>query len=113
MPLPEPEIIAGPVRPEAAIAFWAWKIPMPYSEAAKLAGAARDRAFYVAGLEESALVKKVYDGIGEALKNGETLPDFKKRQSVYLKIYSICNYRKGILIVGVKKDAALDGSSSF
>jgi hypothetical protein len=33
-------------------------------------------------------------------------------ESVYLKIYSICDCRKGFPIVGVKKDTAPDGSSA-
>lgn len=77
--LPSFEILATPVQPEAAIAFWQWRAAMPYDEVKKLSAGARERAFYVAGLTEYDKVQKVKDALGEALKNGETLADFKKR----------------------------------
>lgn len=77
--LPAPEILAAPVQPEAAIAFWASRSAMTAAEMKGLAEDARKRAFYVTGLAERDAVQTVKDAIGEALKNGETLADFKER----------------------------------
>ncbi|MDR2055655.1 MAG: phage head morphogenesis protein [Desulfovibrio sp.] len=76
--LPEPEIIAAPVRPEAAIAFWAWKAAMPYDEVKKLEGGARERAFYVTALAEHDAAQAVKDALKKALEEGTTLEDFKR-----------------------------------
>jgi hypothetical protein len=76
--LPEPEIIAAPVQPEAAIAFWAWKAAMPYDEAKKLEGGARDRAFYVTALAEHDAVQAVKDALGKHLEDGGTLKTFQE-----------------------------------
>lgn len=79
MPLAEPEIIAEPVNPEAAIKFWQDRAKLTWDEAKGLAEGARQRAFYVTGLAEQSLVKLVSDSIKAALENGETLEDFKER----------------------------------
>ena len=79
MPLPEPEILAKPVQPEAAIAFWQARAKLTSAQAKALGEGARSRAFYVTGLAEMDMVNLVHDGIAEALENGETLADFKKR----------------------------------
>jgi SPP1 gp7 family putative phage head morphogenesis protein len=76
--LPEPEIIAASVQPEAAIAFWAWKDAMPYDAVKKLEGGARDRAFYVTALAEHDAAQAIKDALGKALKEGKTFEEFKK-----------------------------------
>ena len=77
--LPDPEIVAAPVQPEAAIAFWAWKTGLPYEEVKKLADGARERAFFVTALAEHDAVQTIKDALGKALEEGETLRDFKER----------------------------------
>ena len=77
--LPAPEIIAEPVVPDAAIAFWKQRAKLTDEEAKALGEEVKHRAFYVTGLAKQDLVQLVSDGIEEALKNGETLADFKKR----------------------------------
>ena len=77
--LPKPEILAEPVHPDAAIEFWKWRAKLTDEEAKALGEEAKHRAFYVTGLAKHDLVQMVSDGLEEALKNGETLPDFKAR----------------------------------
>lgn len=77
--LPEAELIAVPVQPEAAIAFWQWKSALPYDAVKRLEEGVRQRAFYVAGLAERDAVQTVKDALQAALENGETLADFKAR----------------------------------
>ncbi len=77
--LPPWEIIAEPVAPDAAIAFWKQRAKLTDEQAKALGEEAKHRAFYVTGLAKQNLVQLVSDGIEEALKNGETLPDFKER----------------------------------
>lgn len=79
MKLAEPEIIAEPVAPDAAIEFWKQRAKLTDAEAKALGEGAKQRAFYVTGLAKQDLVQLVSDGIEEALKNGETLADFKQR----------------------------------
>jgi SPP1 gp7 family putative phage head morphogenesis protein len=77
--LPEPEIIAAPVQPEAAVAFWTWKDALPYDAVKKLADGARERAFYVTALAEHDAAQAVKDALAKALENGETFRDFRER----------------------------------
>lgn len=77
--LPSPEILAKPLDPEAAIAFWQWRAGMTQAEAAALEAGARERAFYVAGLAERDAVQTVKEALQAALENGETLADFQAR----------------------------------
>lgn len=79
MKLPDWEIIAESVTPEAAIEFWKQRAKLTDAEASALADGAKQRAFYVAGLARHDLVQLVSNGIQAALENGETLADFKKR----------------------------------
>ena len=79
MPLPDPQIIAEAVAPDAAIEFWQQRSRLAHDEVKALAEAAKARAFYVTGLARRDLVQLVSDGLQVALKNGETLEDFKKR----------------------------------
>lgn len=79
MPLPEPEILAKPVQPDAAIVFWQARAKLTTAQAKALGEGARSRAFYVTGLAEADMVNLVHSGIAEALENGETLADFKQR----------------------------------
>lgn len=77
--LPSPEIIAKPLTPKAAIAFWKQRAKLTDEEAKALEEEARQRAFYVTGLAEEALVKLVSDAIREALTQGSTLEVFRQR----------------------------------
>lgn len=77
--LPEWEILAESVPPDAAIEFWKQRAKLTDAEAKALGAEAKHRAFYVTGLAKQDLVQLVSDGIEEALKNGETLADFKQR----------------------------------
>lgn len=77
--LPDPEIIAEGVTPDAALEFWKWRAKLTDEEAKALNEEVRYRAFYVTGLAKHDLVQLVSDAIEEAVKNGETLADFKKR----------------------------------
>lgn len=79
MPLPEPEILAKPVQPDAAIAFWKSRAKMTSAQAKAMGEGARSRAFYITGLAEMDMVSLVHGGIAEALESGETLADFKRR----------------------------------
>lgn len=79
MALPKAEILAEPVSPDAAIAFWKQRAQLTSKEAKALGEGARSRAFYVTGLAELDMVNLVHAGLGEALESGETLADFKKR----------------------------------
>ena len=91
--LPEPEIIAGGVPPDAAIEFWKWRAKLTDEEAGALGEEVRHRAFYVAGLARHDLVQIVSDGIEEALKNGETLPQFKERIMAAIQTQGWHDYR--------------------
>lgn len=77
--LPTAEILAHPVQPEAAQAFWQSRASMTREEAEKLGKGAKARAFYVSGLTEHDMVETVRAAIGEALAHGETLQGFKAR----------------------------------
>lgn len=79
MKLPDPEIIAEAVAPDAAIEFWKQRAKLTDVEAKALGDGAKHRAFYVTGLAKQDIVQLVSDGIQAALENGETLADFKKR----------------------------------
>ncbi|WP_300733886.1 phage minor head protein [uncultured Desulfovibrio sp.] len=91
--LPEPEIIAGGVPPDAAIEFWKWRAKLTDEEAKALGEEAKHRAFYVTGLARHDLVQLVSDGIEEALRNGETLPRFKERIMAAIQTQGWHDYR--------------------
>lgn len=91
--LPAPEIIAEPVAPDAAIAFWKQRAKLTDEEAKALGEEVKHRAFYVTGLAKQDLVQLVSDGIEEALKNGETLADFKKRIAAAIQAQGWHDYR--------------------
>lgn len=91
--LPEPEIIMEGVTPDAAIEFWQWRAKLTDEEAKALGEGARHRAFYVSGLARHDLVMLVSDGMEEALKNGETLENFKARIAEAIKTQGWHDYR--------------------
>lgn len=91
--LPDPEIIAEGVLPDAAIEFWKWRAKLTDEEAKALGEEAKHRAFYVTGLAKHDLVQLVSDGIEEALKNGETLPQFKARIMAAIQTQGWHDYR--------------------
>lgn len=91
--LPAPEIIAEAVPPDAAIEFWKWRAKLTDEEAKALGEEAKHRAFYVTGLAKHDLVQLVSDGIEEALKNGETLPQFKARIMAAIQTQGWHDYR--------------------
>ena len=61
--LPPWEIIAEPVAPDAAIAFWKQRAKLTDEQAKALGEEAKHRAFYVTGLAKQNLVQLVSDGI--------------------------------------------------
>lgn len=77
--LDDPEILAEPVKPEAAIEFWKQRAKLTWDEAKGLADGAKARAFYVTGLYQLDLVNMISDALQKALEDGELLEDFKKR----------------------------------
>lgn len=91
--LPPWEIIAEPVTPDAALEFWKQRAKLTDEEAKALGEDAKFRAFYVTGLAKHDLVQLVSDGIEEALKNGETLADFKKRIAEAIQTQGWHGYR--------------------
>lgn len=91
--LPPWEIIAEPVAPDAAIEFWKQRAKLTDEEAKALGEEVKHRAFYVTGLAKQDLVQLVSDGIEEALKNGETLADFKKRIAAAIQTQGWHDYR--------------------
>lgn len=91
--LPAPEIIAEPVAPDAAIAFWKQRAKLTDEEAKALGEEVKHRAFYVTGLAKQDLVQLVSDGIEEALKKGEALADFKKRIAAAIQTQGWHDYR--------------------
>lgn len=91
--LPTPDIIAEGVTPDAALDFWRWRAKLTDDEAKTLGEGAKHRAFYVTGLARHDLVQLVSDGIEEALKNGETLAEFKKRIAVAIQAQGWHGYR--------------------
>ena len=91
--LSTPEIIAEPVPPDAAIEFWKQRAKLTDEEAKALGEGAKQRAFYVTGLARRDLVQLVSDGIEEALKDGETLADFKKRIVAAIQAQGWHDYR--------------------
>ena len=91
--LPPWEIIAEPVAPDAAIEFWKQRAKLTDEKARALGEGAKRRAFYVTGLARRDLVQLVSDGIEEALKNGETLADFKKRIATAIQTQGWHDYR--------------------
>lgn len=93
MKLPEPEIIAEAVAPDAAIEFWKQRAKLTDAEAKALGADAKHRAFYVTGLAKQDLVQLVSDGIQSALENGETLADFKGRIAAAIAAEGWHDYR--------------------
>lgn len=91
--LPPWEIIAEPVSPDAAIAFWKQRAKLTDEQAKALGEEAKHRAFYVTGLAKHDMVQLVSDGIEQALKNGETLADFKKRIAAAIETQGWHDYR--------------------
>lgn len=91
--LPPWEIIAEPVAPDAAIEFWKQRAKLTDEEAKALGEGVKHRAFYVTGLAKQDLVQLVSDGIEEALKNGETLADFKARIAAAIQAQGWHDYR--------------------
>lgn len=91
--LNKPKILAEPVQPEAAIKFWRERAKLSWDDAKGLAEGARARAFYVTELYRQDLIKLVSDALEEALKNGETLPQFQERIKSAIKIQGWQDYR--------------------
>ena len=91
--MPEPEIIAEGVTPDAALEFWKWRAKLTDEEAKALGEEAKHRAFYVTGLAKHDLVQRVSDGLEKALKDGETLPEFKERIMAAIQTQGWHDYR--------------------
>ncbi|MBU1002783.1 MAG: minor capsid protein [Proteobacteria bacterium] len=68
-----------PLPMAEAQSFWNGKVPVDSAEFKRLADSAKTRAFTVSGLARNGQLESVQAALGEALANGETLGDFKKR----------------------------------
>ena len=68
-----------PLSMEEARAFWKGKVPMDKAEFDRLSRDAKARAFAVAGLARGDQLAAVHDALYQAVANGESLGDFKKR----------------------------------
>lgn len=79
--LPDADIVAKPVKPEAAIAFWQSRAALTREQARALEQGAGGRAFFVSGLTRQSMVQEVMDALGAALENGETFRDFQARMA--------------------------------
>ena len=91
--LNDARIVADGLPPEDAIRFWRQRANLTWDEAKELSEAARARAFYVTGLLQQDLVNKVSDALRQALENGETLEDFRKRIPEIIKNQGWKDYR--------------------
>ncbi|MBQ7607481.1 MAG: minor capsid protein [Desulfovibrionaceae bacterium] len=91
--LPPWEIVADAAPADAAIEYWKQKAKLSYEEAKALGEEAMYRAFYVTGLAQHDLVQLVSDGLQQALENGETLTDFKKRITAAIQAQGWHDYR--------------------
>ena len=72
-------IEAQGVTPDKALAYWQSKRPVSASEFDKLDSAARSRAFAVAGLAKQDMAADLQVSLYEAMKNGETVEQWKRR----------------------------------
>lgn len=68
-----------PTSVEAMVAYLKAKVAMPAEEFYGLEEEARARAFTVSGVTELDLISDVWEAIESAVKNGETLEDFRVR----------------------------------
>lgn len=71
-------ISATSLPPEAALRFWADKVPMTRKEYDALADEARARAFFVSGLGKGDLLNTIKDSLGTALAEGKSFGAWKK-----------------------------------
>ena len=75
-----PDVVSDQgVTPENALAFWRNKKPVSSAEFSKLEEAARNRAFTVAGLAQQDMLADLHASLLEAMKNGDTFAQWKKR----------------------------------
>lgn len=93
MDLPDWEVVAEPVAPDAAIAFWRAKSAMTEQEALALAEGERWRAFWVGGLTRHDQIQCVYDAFLKSLEHGETIADFKGRIADVIQSQGWTDYR--------------------
>ncbi|MBD5608248.1 MAG: minor capsid protein [Desulfovibrio sp.] len=91
--LDDARIVADGLPPEDAIRFWRQRANLTWDEAKELSEAARSRAFYVTGLLQQDLVNKVSNALRQALENGETFEDFRKRIPEIIKNQGWKDYR--------------------
>ena len=68
-----------PLPFDEAIAFFGDKVPMTLGEFYSLADAARARAFTVARVSKMDVILDIFDSVGAAIADGETLADFQGR----------------------------------
>jgi SPP1 gp7 family putative phage head morphogenesis protein len=69
----------GGSTPKEALAYWKGRAPVTHAEYKALSDQARQRAFTVAGLARRDQVEAVHTALANAIDNGETLAQFKKR----------------------------------
>lgn len=74
-----PELTIEPLKPEEALRYWGGKMPVTQAEFERLSEQAKQRAFYVSGLAKQDQVNLVHGALRQALEEGETLADFKRR----------------------------------
>ena len=72
-----PRYLDRPVQPTQAIRFFTSKLPLTPDQFSRLEGAARARAFTVAGVAEEDLLGKIFTGLKRSLRRGETFRDFQ------------------------------------
>ncbi|WP_051294828.1 phage head morphogenesis protein [Maridesulfovibrio bastinii] len=71
-------ISIDPLQPEAALKFWAKKVPVTRKEFDTLSQKSKAQAFTVSGINQLDQVIAVQNALDKMLKNGGTLVDFKK-----------------------------------
>jgi SPP1 gp7 family putative phage head morphogenesis protein len=68
---------ADPDRFHEAVRAFRRRLPLPDPEFRALDEAARQRAFWVAGVTQARVVQEVMDGVERAIRDGTTLEDFR------------------------------------
>ena len=74
-----PQFLDRPVQPVQAIQFFSSKLPLTPDQFSRLEAGARARAFTVAGVAEEDLLGKIFTGLKQSLRRGETFDSFRNR----------------------------------
>jgi SPP1 gp7 family putative phage head morphogenesis protein len=90
-------LMDGPFTPEEASNFFAGKVPMTKEEYDALVQQLMDQAFYVSGLDKTAIEGDVKGLLTDALKNGMSLDTFKyKLNELQIKYTKPVYEREGV-----------------